>query len=61
MLSTPLLESHYYLAFSKAFYRRHPALAEAFWNKISSLRLGYHPVRAFTQEDLSYTTHSSLQ
>ncbi|MES2744693.1 MAG: hypothetical protein V4655_04660 [Bdellovibrionota bacterium] len=60
ILSTPLLESHYYLAFSKTFYRKHPALAETFWNKIANLRLGYHPARDFTQEDLTFTSRRSL-
>lgn len=37
-LPAPLAESHYYLAFSKQFYARHAAVAEAFWNGIAEAR-----------------------
>lgn len=39
-LPAPLVESHYYLAFSKQYYARHAAVAEAFWNGIAEARTG---------------------
>ncbi|RYZ57665.1 MAG: transporter substrate-binding domain-containing protein [Proteobacteria bacterium] len=38
MIPQPLVETHYYLAFSKQFHSRHSQFAEIFWNKIAADR-----------------------
>jgi polar amino acid transport system substrate-binding protein len=43
VLAKPLLETHYYLAFSKSFYARNSQLAESFWDRIPSRRHSISP------------------
>lgn len=38
MLAMPLVESNYYLAFSKAFYTRNKVFAENFWNRVGFVK-----------------------
>lgn len=38
-LPTPLMDSHFYVAFSKQFYARHPEEAERFWNVLGATRI----------------------
>ena len=38
ILPVPLIESHYYLAFSKQYYAKHTKRVGTFWDKIESLR-----------------------
>lgn len=45
VLPIPLIETHYYLAFSKPFYAKNSEFVETFWNRLSNLRdsLTDHP------------------
>jgi polar amino acid transport system substrate-binding protein len=60
ILPIPLAESHYYLAFSKEFYRLHPALVESFWNRISTFR--FRPSQqSMLRDDVTATSHRSYR
>lgn len=41
VIPQPLVETHYYLAFSKQFYSRNSQLAEVFWNRIATDRASF--------------------
>lgn len=55
VLDIPLIESHYFLAFSKQFYAKNAAFAEVFWNKIGTYQSGAY-LKSLSREEFTSAT-----